>query len=151
MGITLDTAKAWKTFSRGEIKVVLTWMNDQRALILIRPGVDQKSVSWYVVPEPNAHLWGVDHPSPLVREPARRHAFSAAFTVCEALKLSPNAQNRARVVGIVADCIDDLVRMPSAPEPELAKAAYGSMVLKADGKPIAGDDMRDEVGGVEYG
>lgn len=137
MGATLDTRKAHLTRQHGDLFAVYSWVNDERALILIpayRPGAP-----WYIVLESAA--WKYDDPSYLAAQ---------CVKACDVLGIEPNRANWVRVAGIIHEGIPDLVRMPSAPPNEL-DAAIGRMQLKVDGAVLAEQDIRPEKEGVHYG
>lgn len=148
MPASLDLRKAWRHQRHGDLVVVLTWVNDSRALVLL-PAL-RRDAGWYIVDESAAYLWGVDSPEPLVRLGAQEHAMRQSEVACSMLGIEPNRPNRARVISIITGWLPDLVRMPSAPEPEFRPESYGSVILSEDGRPIAGEEIRREVAGVEY-
>lgn len=148
MSVSLDLRKAWRHQRHGDLVVVMTWVNDARALVLM-PAL-RRDAGWYIVDESAAYLWGVDSDDPLIRLGAQEHAMKQSHVACSMLGIEPNRPNRARIISIITGWLPDLIRMPSAPDPELQAASYGSMVLNADGVPIAGEDLREEVKGVEY-
>lgn len=149
MPVSLDLRKAWKHQRHGDLVVVLTWVNDERTLVLM-PAL-RRGTGWYMVQESAAYRWGVDHAEPAVRRAAMGHAVAQSYIACTVLDLEPSRMNRARIMSIVTGWVPDLCRMPGSPEPELHKASYGQMILSADGVPIAGQDLREEVSGAEYG
>lgn len=148
MAVSLDLRKAWKHQRHGDLVVVLTWVNDERTLVLM-PAL-RRGTGWYMVQESAAYRWGVDHPDAGARRQAMEHAVAQSYIACSMLDLEPSRMNRAKVISIIAGWIPDLCRMPSSPEPEHVKASYGQMILSADGVPIAGQDLREEVAGVSY-
>lgn len=148
MGVSLDLRKAWKHQRHGDLIVVMTWVNDQRAIVLM-PAL-RKTTGWYIVCESAAFLWGVDHPDAAVRREAMEHAVKQSHIACDVLSLEPSRMNRAKVISVITGWLPDLIRMPSEPEPEFKPGSFGSMVLSADGKPIAGEELREEVEGVGY-
>lgn len=149
MPVSLDLRKAHKHQRHGDLIVVLTWVNDERSLVLM-PAL-RRDAGWYIVQESAAFKWGVDHPDFFIARDARAHAAAQSAIACYQLGLEPSKMNRAKVISIVTGWIPDLVAMPSAPEPEFKRGSYGSLILNADGKPIAGEDLREEVEGVTYG
>jgi len=129
--------------------VVLTWINDERALVLM-PAL-RRLAGWYVVLESAAYLWGVDHPSPEVAKPAMLHAVRQARVACDMLGLEPSKMNRGRVMSVITGWIPDLCRMPSEPLQQSSGATLGEIVLRADDKPISAEPIRHEDTGVSYG
>lgn len=149
MGVSLDLRKAHHSQSHGDILAVLTWVNDERALILIPK--HRKNCGWYIVQESAAYRWGIDHPDASIRRPAQEHAMLQSQIACATLELEPTRQNRARIIGIVTGWIPELVSMPSAPPDQFLKGSIGSMILRADGKEIAAEEVRIQDKGASYG
>lgn len=149
MPVSLDLRKAHRHQRHGDLVVILTWVNDERALVLL-PAL-RRDAGWYIVQESAAYKWGVDHSAPEIAREARIHAAAQSVIACSMLGIEPSRANRARVMSIITGWIPDLVTMPGAPEPEFKSGSYGQMVLSADGKPIAGEDVRVEVEGATYG
>jgi hypothetical protein len=138
MGASLDTRKAHLTRQHGDIIAVYTWVNDERAMVLIpayRPGAP-----WYIVMESAAFRY--DDPTYLASQCAK---------ACEVLGIEPSRPNWVRVATIIHEGLPDLIRMPSAPLPEQYAASIGSMQLRADGQVLAEQDVRLDKEGVQYG
>ena len=55
-----------------------------------------------------------------------------------------------KIATVIHEGLPDLIRMPTAPEKEHYRGSFGNMILSADGKPIAAEDIRIEKSGVEY-
>ena len=149
MPVSLDLRKAWKHQRHGDLVVVLTWVNDQRSLVLL-PAL-RKNAGWYIVQESAAYKWGIDHFDQDVRSGAMAHANQQAYVACAMLNLEPSRMNRAKVISVITGWLPDLVAMPSEPEPEFKPGSFGELVLRADGKPIAAEAIRHEVEGAQYG
>ncbi len=139
MAANLDTRKAHLTRIHGDLVAIYTWVDDERALVLIphrRPGAP-----WYIVKETAAFKY--DDPKYLARQ---------CVTACDVLGIEPSTSNWVRVGTIINEGLPDLIRMPAAPVPELEKQAIGAMQLREDGKVIAAEDILLEVeSGVAYG
>ncbi|PIM52127.1 hypothetical protein CS062_16370 [Roseateles chitinivorans] len=148
MALELDLRKAHFSRVHGDIVAVQTWVNDTRALVLI-PAL-RKDAGWYIVEESAAYLWNINAIDGGERDQALKHANRQAYIACEILRIEPSMRNRARLITIITDTLPDLLRMPSAPESEFIKAAVGEMKLMADGRQIAGQDIRLEKEGATY-
>lgn len=139
MAASIDLRKAHQWRQHGDLLAVYTWVNDERALVLLpahRPGAP-----WYIVCESAA--WKYDDVTYLA---------SQCVKACEVLGIEPSRPNWARVASIIHEGLPDLIRMPGAPQRELMNAAIGSMELRADGKTIAQQDIRlEREGGASYG
>ncbi len=138
MPATLDLRKAHASRQHGDLLVVFTWINDERAIVLVpayRPGAP-----WYVVAE-----------SASFRYDDAKYVAVQCVKACEVLGIKPNTQNWARLGGIIVDSLPDLIRMPSAPRPEYRPGSFGELTLRADGKVQAQQDIRLEREGVAYG
>jgi hypothetical protein len=138
MPATLNLRKAHATRQHGDLLVVFTWINDERAMVLVpayRPGAP-----WYVVAESASFRY--DDP---------RYVAAQCVKACEVLGIKPSKENWARVGGIIVDGLPDLIRMPSAPRPEFRPGSLGEMTLRADAQVLAQQDFRLEREGVAYG
>jgi hypothetical protein len=142
MSATLDPRKAFLTRRHGDLLAVYSWVNDDRALILLparRPGAP-----WYVVTESAAYTWDDSNPANVPAVAAR------ALKACEVLGLEPTPRNAQRIAAIVIDGLPDLIRMPAAPPAERDDVSIGRMTLRADGRTLAEQDLRLEKGGATY-
>lgn len=142
MGVTLDLRKAHASHYRGDLVVVLSWINDVRALFLI-PHI-RKGAPWYVIEEPAAHFWRDDEPANIPNVALK------SKKACEVLGIEPSPTNQTRIIALVNDMIPDLLRMPSAPPVNYLKQDFGTMVMREGGKVIAADSIRLEDEGQEY-
>lgn len=138
MGVSLDLRKAHLSRVHGDITAVYTWVNDERALVLIP--TYRKGAPWYVVLESAAFKY--DDPTYLARQ---------CITACDVLGLEPSRQNWVRVATLINEGLPDLVRMPSAPPTEYLRNTVGRMELRVDGEAVAGEDIRIEREGASYG
>lgn len=138
MGASLDTRRAHAVRQHGDIIAIYTWVNDERALVLL-PAY-RKGAPWYVVCESAAFRY--DNPHYLARQAAK---------AAEVLGFESSQQTWMRIATIIHEGLPDLIRMPGFQPPEPKGAAYGQMVLRADGKPIAAQDLRNTPEGVTYG
>lgn len=142
MGASIDLRKAHHHRQHGDILVIFSWMNDERAMFLMP--VVRKRAPWYVLMESAAYEWDDRHKSniPLI---ARK-----LIKVCEVLGIEATPRNCQRLAAIIIDGLPELVQMPSAPPKEFHRASHGQMLLRADGVPINAQDIRIEQQGVEY-
>ncbi len=148
MPLELDLRKAHQSRVHGDIVAVQTWVNDVRALVLL-PTI-RKDAGWYIVEESAAYRWNINAIDGRERSDALAHADQQSRIACQMLGIEPSLRNRARIVNIVTDTLPDVLRMPSAPLPEYLKGSVGQMILKADGKAVAGEDIRIEREGAQY-
>lgn len=136
MGATINTAKAHKVRNIGDITLIFTWVNGERAMVLI-PN-QRRNAPWYIVMDSAA--WKYNEPRYLAKQ---------AVVASEVLGMDGQA---ARIGGMIHDHLDDLVRMPSSPPDQLSKATFGSLKMMADGREIGGEELRVQVGeGASYG
>ncbi len=150
MSISLDLNKAWKHQRHGDLVVVLTWVNDSRALVMLP--AHRRDAGWYIVDESAAWRWGVDHPDAMARRIAMEHAMQQSIIACSMLGIEATKQNRARIISVVTGWIPDLVRMPSAPEPEFSDVVQGEVVLTVDGEVMREEEIKVErTEGATYG
>lgn len=137
MGVSLDVRKAHATHRFGEITQVLTWVNDERAMVLV-PSF-RKGAPWFVVCESAAWKYGED--AYLVKQSKK---------AAEVLGMGDSSHTWLKIAAIIEEGLPDLIRMPAAPVPDLLKAAFGQMELREGGKTIAQQDIRLESDGAEY-
>lgn len=138
MPVSLDTRKAHLVRQHGDLMAIYTWVNDERALVLIparRPGSP-----WYVVMESAAYRY--DSPAYLATQ---------CVKACEVLGIEASRANWVRVASIINEGLPDLVRMPSAPPAEQYDASFGRMELRADGELVTESDIRLDKEGALYG
>lgn len=143
MGATIDTSKAHLVRQHGDLIAIYSWINDERALILV-PAY-RKGAPWFCVMESASFSWDDEDPRN-VPQVVRK-----SLKACEVLGIEPTPQNARRIAQIVIDGLPDLIRMPSAPPVEYHKESYGSLLLRADGEPLASEEIRVEKQGVAYG
>lgn len=136
MGATLDLRKAHLSRHYGDLVAVFSWLDEARALFLI-PRYRQRA-PWFVVLEPAAHEWDDREGKNVMQVIAR------AVKACDVLGIEATPRNARRIVGIVNDAIYELLRMPSSPPVEYQAGSIGSMLLRADGVPLAHEAIRLE-------
>lgn len=142
MPVSIDTRKAHIHRTHGDITVLFSWINDERAMFLI-PHL-RKGAPWYIVMEGAAYTWD-DSQSKNVAEVARK-----AMQACTVLGIEPSPANCRRIAGIIIDGLPDLIRMPASPPTEYYKTAHGQMLLRADGQVLAAEDIKVEKEGATY-
>lgn len=135
----MDLSKTFLNRQHGDIIACYTWINDERALVLI-PAL-RKLTAWYIVLESAAFKY--DDPHYLAKQCA---------IACDVLGIEPSKPNWVRVATIINEGLPDLVKMPSAPLPDPTEGSkhLGSIALKADGKLINEQEIKDNTGGVTY-
>lgn len=135
MGASLNIKNAFKAHQIGEIIYLLTWVNDERAIVLM---THKPKAPWFVVCESASYKY--DDPTYLAAQ-ARKAA--------EVLGLEYSTGSWYKIAKIIHDGLPDLIRMPSAPPTEFDKA-FGEMTLKGDGEVLKQEEMRHEKDIVEY-
>lgn len=139
MSVSLDITKAHAAHQIGDIIKVLTWVNDERAMVLM-PAHRRQGAPWYIVCESAAYKY--DNPEYLAKQ-SRRAA--------EVLGMDETTSTWYRIAKMIHDGLQDLIRMPSAPEKELLTASHGEMKAFEDGKLLRAEDIRFEKDGATYG
>ena len=137
MPVSLDLRKAHKVRRHGDLLAIYTWVNDERALVLLPSR--RKNAAWFVVCESAAYRY--DDVSVLAAQ---------CVKACEVLGVEPSQRNWVRIASIIHEGLGDLIRIPSAPTPELGPSV-GQVQLRADGELIAQTDIRHEQQGASYG
>lgn len=131
MAAKLDLNKAHLTRQHGDLLAVYTWVNDERALVLL-PAY-RKNAAWYIVCESAAHKYA--NPEYLARQ---------CRIAADVLNMEPSPNNWVRLATVIIEGLPDLIEMPSAPEPVLMRATVGEMRMLENGKLIAGEEIRLE-------
>lgn len=139
MSVQLDPRKAHKAHIVGDILVILTWVNDERALVLM-PAHRAQGSPWFIICESAAYKY--DNPNYLARQAAQ---------AAQVMGMDETTSTWYRVADLILNYLPDLIRMPSAPEPEKMSHAIGEMKLMADGQLVKGEEIRLEKEGVTYG
>jgi len=137
MGVSLDLRKAFSSRNFGDITMILTWVNDERAMVLA-PNV-RKKAGWYIVCESAA--WKYDDASYLATQ---------CVKACEVLEIEPSKPNWVRIATIINESLPDLIRMPSSQPAAMYDRTFGQMTMREGGKVIAQEDIRIEDEGQEY-
>ena len=129
--LSLDLNKAHLTRQLGDLMVIYTWVNDERAMVLI-PAY-RKGAAWYIVMESAAFKYD-----------SRAYLVKQCRIAAEVLGMEPSPNNWMKLATVILDGLPDLIEMPSAPDPTLMAGAIGQMKLMADGQMMAGQDIRLE-------
>lgn len=140
MPACIDLRKAHIHRQHGDLLAVYTWINAERALVLI-PAYRSKS-PWYVLMESAAYKY--DDP---------KYLASQCKVACDVLGIEPSRANWVRVATILNEGLPDLYRMPSEPvwsKPESGRE-FGELIVKQDGKEVAREALTvPEDKGAEY-
>jgi hypothetical protein len=139
MSVQLDPRKAHKAHIVGDILVILTWVNDERALVLM-PAHRAQGSPWFIICESAAYKY--DNPNYLAQQSAQ---------AARVMGMDETTSTWYRVADLILNYLPDLIRMPSAPDPEKMSHAIGEMKLMADGQLVKGEEIRLEKEGVTYG
>lgn len=138
MAATLDLRKSAFHRQHGDILAVYTWVNDERALVLM-PAHRRPGSPWFVVCESAA--WRYDDPRYLAQQ-SRKAA--------EVIGMDETAGAGFKIATIIIEGLGDLIRMPPAPEKELMSSAVGAMKLFEDGSLMTARDIVLEKDEPEY-
>lgn len=138
MGVSLDLAKAAFSRLHGDILAIYTWVNDERALVLL-PAHRKARSPWYIVCESAAHKYADE-----------KYLARQAKTAAEVLGMDETQFSWVRIATIIIEGLPDLIRMPSAQPDRKIGASRGQMTMLEDGKPIAGEEIRFEKPTAEY-
>jgi len=138
VGASIDISKAHLTRQHGDILVIFSWVNDERAMILL-PAYRHKA-PWYIVLESAAYKYDD------VRYLARQ-----CPVACNVLGIEPSTANWSRIGSIINEGLPDLIRMPTEPAKEFHKTSFGELMLKADGNIVASESIKLEKDGASYG
>lgn len=137
--VCLDLEKAHRHRQHGDLLAIYTWVNDERALVLI-PAY-RKSTSWYIVLESAAYKY--DNTEYLKKQ---------CRVAAEVLGMEPSPNNWYKLARVIHDGLPDLIEMPSAPDNKLLTPSLGEMRMYADGQLMAAEEIRVErEAGATYG
>lgn len=151
MGASLDLRKAHAHHKFGEIVQILTWVNDERAMVLVP--AHRKNAPWFVVCESAAWKWDPDGTTlfDTKGQPVAGKGYVAAQAHKAAEVLGMDGSHTwLKVAAIICESLPDLIRMPSAPMPSYLKSTFGHMELRENGKTIAQEEIKLEADGAEY-
>ena len=138
MSVSLDPRKAHLVRRHGDILCIYTWVNSERAMILL-PARRSIGSPWFIIMESAAFSY--DDP---------RHLAQSARKAAKVLGMDQNTSTWYRIATIIHDGLPDLIGMPSAPLPEFHSHTIGEARVRADGVVIGGEEIRPEKAQVEY-
>lgn len=137
--LILDLNKAHASRQLGDLTVVFTWCDDERAMVLIP--TFRKQTAWYILKESAAYKYD-----------NMKYLASQSKVAAEVLGMEPSPNNWYKLARVIHEHLPDLVTMPSAPDPTLMRASIGEMQLLEAGKLLGGQEIRlEEESGVAYG
>lgn len=136
--VSLDTRRAHLVRQHRDITAVYTWVNDERALILL--ATYRKKSPWFVIPEPAAYRY--DDPRYLAKQSA---------LAAQILGMDESTTTWSRIASIIHEGLPDLIRMPGAPDAEFYANPIGTIELRANGELVGGQEVRiEKSGGMEF-
>ena len=138
MSVQLDPRKSYQAHVIGDILAILTWVNDERALVLM-PAHRAQGAPWFVICESAAFLY--DDPHYLAHQSVKASSV---------LGMDETTSTWKRIADLILNYLPDLIRMPSAPAPEVGKT-IGEMTLLADGVTVAQQEIKPDIEGPTYG
>lgn len=138
MGVSLDLGRAAFHRQHGDILAIFTWVNDERALVLM-PAHRPKSPAWFVVCE--SASWRYDEPKYLAQQ---------ARVAARALGMDETQSTWLRIATIIIEGLPDLIRMRSAPDPDVLPASAGEINLSIDGDHVTTTEIKVEKAVAEY-
>jgi hypothetical protein len=138
MAVSLDPRKAHKALVIGDVLMILTWVNDERAMVLM-PAHRAMGSPWFIIMESASYKY--DEPRYLAQQAAK---------AAQIMGMDESTSTWVRVADIVMNYLPDLIRMPSSPTPEFHSGSFGTMTLMADGQAIRQEEIKVEKSGLEY-
>lgn len=137
--VSLDLTKAHLSRQFGDLTVVFTWVNDERAMVLIP--TYRKGAAWYILQESAAYKYD-----------NMRYLKEQCVKACEVLGMEPSPNNWYKLATVIHDGLPDLITMPTAPDKDLTRGNYGQMELRQGGKTMVAQDIKlEKEGGATYG
>ena len=137
MAASIDLRKAHKSHVFGEITQILTWVNDERAMVLLP--TYRAGAPWYIVCESAAYKYD-----------DTAYLASQCRKAAEILGMEESTATWFKIATIIHDGLADLVRMPFAPPTEYHDASFGHLELREDGKFLNGEDIKVAKEGAQY-
>lgn len=139
MSATIDPRKAHAAHRFGDIIQLLTWVNDERAMVLM--AANRAKSPWFIICESAAYQY--DDP---------RYLANQSRKAAEVMGLDDTTSSWFRIAKIIDEGLPDLIRMPSAMPIEKQAGTFGHMQLKADGVVIHEEDVTyNKEEGATYG
>ena len=129
MGLVVNTKRAHRVVQRGDLTLILTWVNDERAMVLLP--TFRRGAPWFIVMDSVA--WRYDDPRYLARMSAK---------AAEVLGMDGQ---EVRIATLLHDNLGELVTMPSAPPVRHVREVMGEVRMLEDGKEIGGAEVRAEI------
>lgn len=136
-GINLDLSKTHLHRHIGDLIIVYTWVNDERAMVLLP--ARRANAPWFIVCDSVA--WQYDDPV---------HLAAKAKTACEVLGMRPIPENWVKIATVIHEGLPDLVSMPSAPPLDQMHQSFGELELRADGETLNKTDIKIDKVGATY-
>lgn len=131
MAISLDLARAHRVKPYGDLLAVFTWVNDERAIVLL-PAHRRKS-AWFIVCD--SALYKYDDAAYLAR---------MSYEACRTLGMEATPRNAVKIGEIIMAEIPDIIRMPLMQPPEKLAPVIGEAKIFADGRLVGGEEVRAE-------
>lgn len=138
MSISLDPRKSHKAVIIGDVLMILTWVNDERGMVLM-PAHRAQGSPWFIILESASYKY--DDPRYLARQ---------ASKAAQVMGMDETTSTWVRVADIIMNYLPDLIRMPSVPPVEFHDASFGTMTLMADGQAVKQEEIKVEKASLEY-
>ena len=106
MSVTLDPRKAHAVHHKGDVLHILTWVNDERAMVLM-PALRLPGSPWFIICESAAYKY--DDPGYLARQSAK---------AAQVLGMAETSSSAFRIADLVMNYLPDSIRIPQALEPD---------------------------------
>lgn len=139
MGVSLSAGRCHRVIPRGEITVLLTWVDGERAMVLVP--TYRKSAGWYVICDSAAYQYADDD-----------YLVQAAFKAVQVMGLDQTERAAFNVADAISSWLAELVMMPPEPDWQAveAAAAIGDLSFRAGGNVVHQDVVTADAGGVAY-
>ncbi len=138
MSVSLDPRKAHKNVIVGDVLMILSWVNDERAMVLM-PAHRAKGSPWFIILESASYKY--DDPRYLAQQSAK---------AAQVMGMDETTSTWVRVADIIMNYLPDLIRMPSVPPVEFHDTSFGTMTLMADGQAVKHEEIKVEKAALEY-
>lgn len=136
MGLILGGPKAWKTRTQGDIVVAYHWINGDPAMVLWPLRKPLGCVPFCIgMSHAYKYAHGTGYPT--------RYCLQQAAVAAGVMGMDTTKQTVRRIVEVILDGLEDLIRMPPEPERKEDAAPAGTVTLFQDGRKVVEAEVTD--------
>jgi hypothetical protein len=137
--VAIGGPEAWLTRTKGDIECIFQWVDtnheskEPQPCMCLRPAVKRDGNGTYILPAEEAYRFATSKGKPTP------DLMKAAFMYCKITDTHPDKSTIFRVMDIILDGLQDLIRMPTSQPQALfkPKALKGiELAIKKDGQTV---------------